>query len=174
MKPVCSLLAIPIFIYALLATAVAAQSDTDSGATAENIAKHKDWAVQCQQSEQSKSSSCFMFQRILVKDSGESLLRMTVDRPRDLGSPRAIFVIPLGTYITPGISVRIDANDSLNLEIEYCDKQGCYAGILLDQSILNLLKGGRQAVVSFQNRSRQEIRLPISLIGFSSGLAALN
>jgi len=158
----------------IFATNAMAQTNQNSSNDAINVVKHKDWAVQCQESEQKKLSSCFMFQRILVKDSGDSLLRMTVDRPQDLSAPRAIFVVPLGTYVAPGISVQIDANDPLDLEIEYCDKLGCYAGKLLDQSILNLLKRGRQAVVRFQSRGRQQIILPISLSGFSSGLAALN
>jgi len=115
-----------------------------------------------------------MFQRILIKNSQESLLRMTVDKPKDLTGPRAVFAIPLGTYVTPGISVTIDGSDPLKLEIEYCDKKGCYAGILLDGSLLDNLKQGRQITVSFQHRNRQKIKLPISLIGFSSGLAALN
>ena len=174
MKPPCSLLTVLAIVYALFATEAAAQSSSGDSTGAEKITKHKDWAVQCHESQQKNLSSCFMFQRILVKDSGESLLRMTVDRPKDLSAPRAIFLIPLGSYITPGISVQIDATEPLDLGIEYCDKQGCYAGILLDQTILDLLKRGRQAVVTFQTRGRQEIRLPISLDGFSSGLAALN
>jgi len=157
----------------LVVAHVSAQTVTGSSADSPSVEKHKDWAVQCENAKQDGLVSCFMFQRILVKDSGESLLRMIIDRPQDLAAPRAILVIPLGTYVTPGISVKIDAKDSFNLEIEYCDKQGCYAGILLDQSLLVMLKKGRQAVVSFQNRGRQEISLPISLNGFSSGLAAL-
>lgn len=163
-----------VFANLFLAENSIAQTNENSSDGAINVVKHKDWAVQCQESAQKKLSSCFMFQRMLVQDSGESLLRMTVDTPQDLSAPRAIFVIPLGTYITPGISVQIDANDPLDLDIEYCDKQGCYAGIALDQPILILLKRGRQAVVTFQSRGRQEIKLPISLNGFSSGLAALN
>jgi len=167
---------ITVFVCAnfFFATTSIAQTNDNSRNGDINVVKHKDWAVQCQESEQKTLSSCFMFQRILVKDSGESLLRMTVDRPKDLSAPRAIFVIPLGTYVTPGVSVQIDTSDPLDLEIEYCDKQGCYAGISLDQPILSLLKRGRQAVVTFQSRGRQEIKLPISLNGFSSGLAALN
>jgi invasion protein IalB len=149
------------------------QNNSNPDADDIEVTKHKDWAVQCENATQDGLVSCFMFQRILVKDSGESLLRMTVDQPQGLAAQRAIFVIPLGTYVTPGISVKIDSNDSINLEIEYCDKKGCYAGILLDHSILTMLKGGREAVVSFQNRGRQEISLPISLNGFTSGLAAL-
>lgn len=136
--------------------------------------RHKDWAVQCKASGQNSSPDCFMFQRILVKESGESLLRMTVDKPQDLTAPRAVIVIPLGTYVTPGVLLKVDTSEPIELKIEYCDKQGCYAGVLLEQSILNLFKRGRQAVVSFQNRSRQVINLPISLSGFSSGLASFN
>jgi len=99
---------------------------------------------------------------------------MTVDKPKDLSGPRAVFVIPLGTYVTPGIKIAIDGNEPLDLEVEYCDKQGCYAGTLLDQSLLSRLKLGRQIIVTFQHRSRQVIKLPISLAGFSSGLATLN
>ena len=162
-----------VFTNLFFVTSSMAQTNDNSRNEDINVAKHKDWAVQCQESEKKQLSSCFMFQRILVKESGESLLRMTVDRPPDLSAPRAIFMIPLGTYVTPGILVQIDANDPLVLEIEYCDKLGCYAGKLLDQSTLNILKRGRQALVTYQTRARQEIGLPISLNGFSSGLSAL-
>ena len=151
-----------------------AQSDSEPPDNSTIVEKHQDWAVQCENNGQESLDSCFMFQRILIKDSGESLLRMTVDKPKGLSAPRAIFVIPLGTYVLSGILVKIDSNDPMNLEIEYCDKNGCYAGILLENPVLNHLKQGRKAMVTFQNRARQKISLPISLNGFTSGLAALN
>jgi invasion protein IalB len=169
---------LPVVIFAfaclLITPAITAQTIENSSNDSISLAKHKDWAVQCKKNSQGTLESCFMFQRILLKDSEESLLRMTVDKPEDLTEPRAVFAIPLGTYVTPGIKINIDGNEPLDLEIEYCDTKGCYAGILLEQSLLSRLKRGNQVAVSFQHRSRQTIKLPISLMGFSTGFAALN
>ena len=162
------------FACIIITSNIAAQTVENRSNDSVSVAKHKDWAVQCKKNSQGALQSCFMFQRILLKDSEDSLLRMTVDKPEDLTQPRAVFAIPLGTYVTPGIKIKIDQNQPLDLEIEYCDKQGCYAGILLDQSLLSSLKRGSQVAVSFQHRSRQTIKLPISLMGFSTGFAALD
>lgn len=162
------------FAFLLITPNIPAQTVGNRDDDSISVAKHKDWAVQCKKTSQGTLESCFMFQRILLKDSEESLLRMTVDKPDDLAEPRAVFTIPLGTYVTPGIKINIDGNEPLDLEIEYCDTKGCYAGILLEQSLLSSLKRGRQVIVSFQHRSRQTIKLPISLMGFGTGFAALN
>ena len=173
-KPIYLPIALFAFACLLITPNIPAQTVENRSNDSISVAKHKDWAVQCKKTNQGTLQSCFMFQRILLKDSEDSLLRMTVDKPEDLTEPRAVFAIPLGTYVTPGIKIKIDENEALDLEIEYCDKQGCYAGILLDQSLLNSLKRGRQVIVLFQHRSRQTIKLPISLMGFSTGFAALN
>ena len=149
-----------------------AQSESISDANID-LAKHQDWAVQCRKNQDGSLSSCFMFQRILLQDSADSLLQMTIDKPEDLSAPRAIIKIPLGTYLQPGISIDIDSKSPRNLDIEYCDKQGCYAALLLEAEILNLFKRSRLISVVFQNRSRQQIKLPISLEGFTSALTAI-
>jgi invasion protein IalB len=136
--------------------------------------RHKNWAVTCQSAKNKDLSSCFMYQQLLVKNSNDILLSMTVDKPPALNKPRVIIRIPLGTYVSPGLSFQIDKGTALRFDIEYCDNNGCYAGMELNDGMLNLLKRGNLVRVSFQHRNRSNINLPISLSGFSSALKALN
>lgn len=151
----------------------AAQTAGNPNGDQVELTRHRDWAVQCSKGGDGADGSCFMFQRILVEESGDTLLQMVVDLPRNLAAPRAIFKSPLGTYLKPGIKIAIDSQPAIDLEIEYCDRQGCYAGKLLEPAILQSLQQGRRITVTFQNRGRQEISLPISLLGFSAALNEL-
>ena len=67
----------------------------------------------------------------------------------------------------------VDETLSLELSFERCDQNGCYAGTLMRDDMVQALKKGREAKISFVDVANQKITTAVSLSGFTAGLRAL-
>ncbi len=134
----------------------------------------KDWVIACEQREDGETGQCYMAQNVALRESGERLVHVAVGYSARGGDrPAALLTVPLGVFLPAGVALTIDGGEPRRMPLEYCIAAGCRALLPLDPSTESELKAGRQAQVIFQDLTRREIAVPVSLLGFTAGLRAL-
>ena len=134
----------------------------------------KDWVIACEEREGGETGQCYMAQNVALRESGQRLVHVAVGySAKGDGRPAALLTVPLGVFLPAGVAVAIDGGEPRRVPLEYCIAAGCRALLPLDPDTESALKAGRQAQVIFQDLTRREIAVPISLLGFTAGLRAL-
>jgi invasion protein IalB len=134
----------------------------------------KDWVVMCQQVPKSKKQHCHIAQTASNKKTNKAVLHTMVGRLVGQNTPVAIFIIPELVGLKTKLQLVFSSKFSISFNVESCDKKGksCHAGVPLDKRILAAFKKGKVAYFVYK-KGKEEKRVPISLMGLSSGLNAL-
>ena len=164
---------------AAIAALLAATAVSAAEPTAEPEAKparqeiFKDWRIQCEKPE-GDEEHCHIFQSVVLKEGNRRLLHLGVGYvPDQEDQVVAIFTLPLGISLPPGITLQVDEGESMRLPVEHCIPQGCRVLVPLDAKLLGTLKAGNKATVTFSDTARQPVGVPVSLQGFTAALNAL-
>ena len=88
--------------------------------------------------------------------------------------PPPRFPTPSTPAATGGIGFDIDGASAQKLELQTCDRGGCYASGPLTAEVLSAMQNGQKLNIVFQNMQKQPITLPMSLIGFTAAYQKLN
>ncbi len=132
-----------------------------------------DWTVRCEPQE-AALEQCFILQELLTTEGGQRVLRVVISYLPDADAPVVLVTLPLGIFLPPGARLTIDgADEPIRFPIQTCDPSGCRAGLKLTPERLNLVMRSDVASVTFYDKERQPIAVPLSLRGFSSGLESL-
>ncbi len=136
---------------------------------------HGNWTVRCEKQGNAAEEQCFIFQNLVLREGGQRVLHIAVGFLAKEPEPIALVTIPLGISLPLGVSIMVD-QDGLRSKfpIERCEPKGCRGGVKLDARMLDALKKGKEATVTFHDADRQPVKVPISLKGFSAGLTALH
>jgi len=124
-----------------------------------------DWSVQC--GEQGKKKVCHVSQNLTYKQDGKQLLNIAIGELANTGKEVVIVTLRLGIFLPVGIQIQIDENASNAYPIQWCLANGCHAYIELTPALLKMFKKGNQGKVTFQDASRKNITIPVSLKGFT-------
>ena len=151
---------------------------TSSQAAPQTGQKFRDWTARCEvrketAGKETKEQTCFVFQNILLKKENKRLLHVAVGYLVSKDQPVAFFTLPLGVSLPGGVSLTVDDGKPLRVRYERCDASGCLAPLALTETLVKSLKGGRWARVAFFDATRREVSVPVSLLGFTSGLKSL-
>ncbi len=134
------------------------------------------WEQRCIRTEDG-SDPCQLFQ--LLKDaSGRPLaeVNMVGMPPGQAAAVGATIVVPLGTLLTEGLSIGVDAAPPKRYPFTVCGSIGCVARVGFTAGELATLKAGAKAtltLVAFEQPD-QKVVLDMSLKGFTAGFAAVN
>jgi invasion protein IalB len=134
----------------------------------------KNWTARCEQAPGSAIERCFIFQNLVLKESGKRVVNMAVGYLAANGQPAAVITMPLGISLPPGASISVDGAEPRPFAIERCDVNGCVGALALSEELVAQLQRGREARVSFHDSSRRQIAVPVSLLGFTAGFASLD
>lgn len=145
-----------------------------AGAKPQHGQTFKDWTARCEESPGSAVERCFIFQNLVLKESGQRLVHVAVGYLAADGRPAAVITLPLGISLPLGASISVDGGTPENIVIERCDASGCIGTIRLSDALVAELKRGREARVAFHDGSRRRIAVPVSLLGFTAGFNALS
>ena len=129
-----------------------------------------DWTIRCQKNEAGEVLGCEAFQRLSVRDTGQRFLELAVGYPEGGETPLAIFVLPLGLWLPPGMDFQIDDGDPLKTPIQRCIQGGCLVQLPLSAELLAEMKQGEQLAIQVYRQKDDPIAVPISLIGFTAAL----
>lgn len=129
------------------------------------------WLVRCQAV--GGTTGCGMSQRILDKQSGQSVLQLHFGRSPKGDGHQLIAVLPLGVTVPPGIVIQI-GETKRNVAFTQCLPGGCVAPLAIDAATLDVLTSGTEGRVGVVDRRGQTVAVPFSLKGFSGAFAKMN
>ena len=157
-------------------TALAAALTAAAGtAGAQGVVKNTfgDWQVRCETPPGAKSEQCALVQNVMAEDRPNLTLLVIALKTADGKSRLLRMVAPLGILIPAGIGLRIDQADIGRAGYVRCLTTGCIAEAVLDDTLLNQLKGGQTATFIVFQTPEEGVGVPVSLNGFGAGFDGL-
>ena len=136
---------------------------------------HGDWQLRCVRSEDGRDP-CQLYQ-LMRDDNGNSVAEITLfEFPKGQDAVAgATVAVPLGTLLTRQVTISVDGGSAKRYPFSWCSVQGCYARIGFTADDLRNLERGAKAyltIVPFASPDTQ-VRLTLSLTGFTAGFAAV-
>jgi len=125
------------------------------------------WDTSCTQLARADEPDCEMSQIVIVPQSRQVLLRIEIEVPGDGSGTRMVLRLPHGLYLPDGVTLDVDESAWRDTEVQTCDGQGCYAFFPLDEDGLRRLRRGNELGVSVRSLSREPMRIPVNLEGFT-------
>jgi invasion protein IalB len=136
---------------------------------AQEIREYQDWALRCPE-----SAPCVLEQRVFVEGAEQAPLLYIGFQGLERSSPLMVLVrVPLNVLLAPGLQLKIEGNAPSTVPIHHCREQGCMALFPLSSDLRQALETGRKAQVSFHMLDGSRIGVPVSLLGITAGLRAL-
>ena len=96
-------------------------------ASGEDEAAYGAWTVRCEQADGDAAPECIMQQNLVLRTGGQPVLQFTLGLAPNDAQPTVLLKLPLGIYLPPGITLRIDAGPPATFPVERCDPDGCQA-----------------------------------------------
>ena len=168
------ILAIPAIVVALgLGTVAWAQTGPDLSSSTVK-ATHGSWQVRCGQPPGARQEKCALVQSVKAEDRPNVSLTVIFLRSYD-GNTRILRIVaPLGVLLPTGLGLKIDDVDVGHAPFLKCGPIGCVAEVVASEDLLGKMKTGSSAIFIIFQTPEEGIGVPISLGGFSEGLAELN
>lgn len=152
-----------VIVFSLIAGFRPAVSEEASNASA--------WTVRCQEKD---SDHCEIFQRLIVQETGVRVAEFAVGFPEGKSAARGVMILPLGILLPDGVQMQIDDQPPFKFKVRFCAKDGCFAYLNLNETVLDFMRKGNTAVVTFKTLQGQDMDFPISLKGFTKALADIS
>ncbi|HHC73947.1 MAG TPA: hypothetical protein ENK78_02580 [Thiothrix sp.] len=143
---------------------------TLNSANAANIQgqRFQDWGGNCEVIE--REQVCYLQQ--ILTERNKPLLVSVIGYTQGKRYPTFVVELQGQADLNKGLFLQIDQNTKLRFTGS-CQKQVCTAGFTLDAKMLKQLKKGRKAMLTYTPKVGKTRKLPISLMGITSGLQAL-
>jgi invasion protein IalB len=153
-----------------LALPAAAQAPPTDGAVR---GQNGDWQTVCKPPPPgAKNEICALVQSVTAEDRNN--VGLTVYFQKFSNGTRVLRVFaPLGILLPPGLGLKIDGADIGNAPFLRCHTFACYAQVVVDDQLVGKLSTGKTAIFIIFQTEEAGIGIPISLAGFSAGLATL-
>ena len=132
----------PPMLLAALSMAGSLQANPEHGQV------FKDWTARCETAPGSYVARCFIFQNLVLKESGQRLVHMAVGYLAGNDQAAAIVTMPLGISLPAGAAISVDGGDPVDIVIERCDTNGCVGAVTLNAAFVAQLKRGREARIT--------------------------
>jgi len=143
-----------------------------AGAAPQDGAVFGDWKTACEQGEQ--ASNCHIFQHIKVKESDKTLLHLAVGHAKESDLPVALFNLPLGVALPPGVQFKVgEQGEPQNMPYSICTQQGCRAVLKLEDGLLSAMREASSGTLTFVGPDAKAYNIPISFRGFAKGFDSL-
>lgn len=128
------------------------------------------WDVRCQEIPDSGDKHCEAFQKLVVQKSGQRLIEVAIAKDAATKASKAVFILPLGILLEPGVRLMVDDQDLMFFNPQFCTAEGCVASVPVDKTILKTMKKGSKATIAMQNMQGRPIQIELSLSGVSKSL----
>lgn len=156
----------PFFVASLLSASFLSPATLMAQDAADDAPQVVNWATQCNATVRDGEISCFMEQKIALRESGQLVVAITIQVPPETRIPSVVIQVPLGVYLPGGVIAQVDEGLAQTFEIKTCDQAGCYVGDPLSSDLLTAMETGETLNIKFQNFSQEEIVIPVPLTGF--------
>lgn len=135
--------------------------------------QHGAWAVVCDQPAGAAGEQCALLQNVVAEDRPEVGLSVLALKTAD-GKAQILRVLaPLGILLPNGLGLYVDGKDIGRAQFVRCFEDGCYAEVILDETLRQTLSTGKAATFIVFQTPEEGIGIPVELAGFSEGFTAL-
>ena len=135
--------------------------------------KHGDWDLRCDTPPGAQTQQCVIMQFVTAEDRENVGLSVVVMKTADQQARILRVLAPLGVLLPRGLGLRIDETDMGTTGFIRCLPNGCVSEVLMDDTLINQLRAGKQAMFIIFQTPEEGIGVPISLTGFGEGFDAL-
>lgn len=135
--------------------------------------KHGDWDLRCDTPAGAKNQQCVIMQFVTAQDRENVGLSVVVMKTADKQARILRVLAPLGVLLPRGLGLRIDNTDMGTTGFIRCLPNGCVSEVLMDDTLIQQLRKGKQAMFIIFQTPEEGIGVPISLAGFGEGFDAL-
>jgi len=158
----------PLLLFTLLLLA-----PQQAFAQGEVKAKFSDWDLRCDTPPGAQSQQCVIMQFVTAEDRENVGLSVVVMKTADKQARILRVLAPLGVLLPRGLGLRIDDTDMGTTGFIRCLPNGCVSEVLMDDTLIEQLRSGKQAMFIIFQTPEEGIGVPISLAGFGEGFDAL-
>jgi len=144
-----------------------------SGATGTVKSQHGAWAVVCDQPAGASGEQCALLQNVVAEDRPEIGLSVVALKTADKKARILRILAPLGILLPNGLGLYVDGKDIGRAQFVRCFSDGCYAEVILEETLLKTLSEGKMATFIVFQTPEQGIGIPVDLNGFREGFDAL-
>jgi invasion protein IalB len=136
-------------------------------------AKYGDWEMRCETPPGASRDQCALMQSVAAEDKPNVNLVVIVLKTAD-GKSRLLRVIaPLGVLLPSGLGLKIDQTDIGRAGFVRCLPSGCIAEVVMEDKLLDQLRGGGTATFIIFQTPEEGIGIPLALNGFKDGFDKL-
>ena len=146
-----------------------------TSASAQGVVKNTfgDWQLRCETPAGAKSEQCALVQNVAAEDRPNVTLLVIMLKTADGKSRLLRVVAPLGVLLPAGLGLKIDQTDVGRAGFVRCLTTGCVAEVVMEDNLLNQLKGGKTATFIVFQTPEEGVGIPVSLEGFAPGYDSL-
>ena len=142
-----------------------------SGAFAQGAVKsvHGDWQIRCETPPGAQAEQCALFQSVVAEDRANVGITVLVLKTADQKSRLMRVQVPLGVLLPAGLGLKIDQADVGRAGYVRCLPRGCYAEVVMDETLIGKMKTGQTATFFIFQTPEEGIGFPMGLKGFGEG-----
>jgi invasion protein IalB len=130
-----------------------------------------DWSKICSPVEQGEV--CQISQTVNQNESGQRLFQTSIGYVSESENPIMFLTAPLGMYLPRGITLELTEDTLTTAVVQRCDVNGCLAVTPLEPAFLDAMKTAKEGRLIFGRTAEQNMAVPLSLMGFTAGMASL-
>lgn len=135
--------------------------------------KHGDWELRCDTPPGAQAEQCVLMQFVTAEDRENVGLTVIVLKTADKQARILRVLAPLGVLLPRGLGLKIDETDLGSAGFVRCLPNGCVAEVIMEDKLIEQMRGGKQATFIIFQTPEEGIGIPITLNGFGDGFDAL-
>jgi invasion protein IalB len=158
-----------------LGLALVAATAAVSAASGQGVvrAQYGDWQMSCDTPPGASFEQCAIIQNVMAEDQPNVGLSVIVLRTADREARLLRVLAPLGVLLPNGLGLNVDGEDMGRVAFVRCLPNGCVAEVVLDDSLIETLSKGSNAIFVVFKTPEEGIGIPVSLDGFEEGFGQL-
>lgn len=159
----------------LLFAAILALSVSDQSAAQGQVREvHSEWEIRCETPPGAPKESCSLVQSVVAEDRKNIGLTVIILKTIDGEATILQVLAPLGVLLPSELGLFIDAEDLGRVRFLKCTIAGCFAQVIMDDTLIDNFKKGSIATFTIFQTPEEGIGIPILLEGFEDGFKALD
>ena len=130
---------------------------------------HGDWQIRCETPPGAQGEQCALFQSVVAEDRANVGITVLVLKTADQKSRLMRVQAPLGVLLPAGLGLKVDNTDVGRAGFVRCLPRGCYAEVVMDDTLVSKLRTGQTATFFIFQTPEEGIGFPLGLKGFGDG-----
>jgi invasion protein IalB len=130
---------------------------------------HGDWQIRCETPPGAQNEQCALFQSVVAEDRANVGITVLVLKTADQKSRLMRVQAPLGVLLPAGLGLKVDNQDVGRAGFVRCLPRGCYAEVVMDDTLVSKLRTGQTATFFIFQTPEEGIGFPLGLKGFGEG-----